>query len=72
MQRLGLAVGAVEGEHELAPEPLAQRVPSDERLQLADELSVAAEREVGLDPLFERVRVASSSRRAISACANDS
>ena len=35
-------------------EPLAQRVPGDERLQLADELGVAAEREVGLDPLFER------------------
>ena len=54
VQRLGLAVRAVEREHELAAQPLAQRMPRDERLELADELGVAAEREIGLDPLFER------------------
>ena len=35
-------------------QPLAQRVLGDERLELADELRVAAEREVGVDPLLER------------------
>ncbi len=68
MQRLGLAVGAVEGEHELAPEPLPQRMPSDERLQLADELSVAAEREVGLDALFERRQLQLVQARDLALC----
>ena len=68
MQRLGLAVGAVEGEHELAPEPLPQRMPSDERLQLADQLSVAAEREVGLDPLFERRQLQLVQARDLRLC----
>ena len=54
MQRLGLAVGAIEREHELAAEPLAQLVPGHERLELADELTVAAEGKIRLDPLFER------------------
>ena len=54
LQRLGLAVGAIEREHELAAEPLAKRMAGHERLELADELAVAAEGEIGLDPLFER------------------
>ena len=54
MQRLGLAVRAVEREHELAAEPLAERVPGHERLELADELAAAAEGEIRLDPLLER------------------
>ena len=35
-ERLGLAAGAVEAEHQLAAQPLAQRVARDERLELAD------------------------------------
>ena len=68
MQRLGLAVGAVEGEHELAAEALPQRVAGDERLQLADELGVAAEREVGLDPLFERRQLQLVQARDLRLC----
>ena len=52
LQRLGLPPGAVEGEHELSPEPFAERVLGDERLQFADELMVASELEVCFDPLL--------------------
>ena len=53
-QRLGLAAGAVEREHQLAAQALPQRMLGDERLELADELGVTAERQVGVDPLLER------------------
>ena len=49
---LRLAVAAVEGEHELAARALAQRLARDQRLDFADGLGVAAERELGLDPLL--------------------
>ncbi len=52
-ERIGLAPGAVEREHELPARPLAQGLRLDERLELGDELGVAREREVGVDPLFE-------------------
>ena len=55
-ERVGLASGAVEREHELPAWPLAQRLRLDERLELGDELGVACEREVGVDPLLERDR----------------
>ena len=45
---------AVEREHQLRAQPLTMRVLGDQRLELADEVGVAAEREVGLDPLLER------------------
>jgi hypothetical protein len=54
MQRLGLAVRAVQREHELAAQPLSQRVPGHESFELADELAVAAEGDIPLDALFER------------------
>ena len=54
LERLRLPARAVEREHELAPEPLAVRMLGDQRLELADQARVAAEREVGLDPLLER------------------
>ena len=53
-ERVRLASGAVEREHQLPPEPLAVRMLADERLELVDELGRAAEREVRLDPLLER------------------
>ncbi len=56
LQRVGLAAGAVEGEHELAAQALLQRVLGGERFQLADQLGVLAEREVGLDPLCQAVQ----------------
>ena len=52
-ERVGLAPAAVEREHQLAAQALAQRVRGDELLQLGDELGVAAEREVGLDAPLE-------------------
>ena len=54
LERVGLAVGAVEGEHQLGPETLPVRVLVDERLELPDHLAVAAEHELRLDQPFER------------------
>ena len=54
IERLGLATRAVQRQHELGPERLAERMLTDERLQLADELRRAAEGEVGVDAALER------------------
>ena len=54
LQRLGLTPGPVERQHQLAPQPLPQRVLGHKRLHLADEIRVTAEREIGLDALLER------------------
>ena len=51
-QGLGLSAGPVQGEHELFPEPLMQRVSSDQTLDLTDKRGVAAQGEVGIDPPF--------------------
>jgi hypothetical protein len=48
-QRLGLPAAAVQGEHQLAVQVLAERMLPDQRLQLTDQLLVAAEVQVGLD-----------------------
>ena len=54
LERLGLPAGAVQREHQLAAEALAQRVLGDEGLELGDERRMPAERELRLDPLLER------------------
>ena len=54
LQRVGLAVGAVEGEHQLRAQPLAVGVLADQGLELADDLGVATERELRLDELLQR------------------
>ena len=54
LERVGLPPGSVEGSHERADETLVQRMRADERLQLGDELGVAAERKVGLDSPLQR------------------
>ena len=54
LERLGLAAGAVEGQHELAAGALSQRLGRDQPLQPPDHLLVVAEREVGLDPVLAR------------------
>ncbi len=51
---LGLPAGAIEREHQLATETLAQRLLCDERLELGDERLVPSKREVRVDPLLER------------------
>ena len=48
-ERLRLPAGAVEREHALGVQVLAQRVGRDERVELADHLDVAAGLEVGVD-----------------------
>jgi hypothetical protein len=53
-ERIGRPVAAVEREHQLCEQPFAVRVLAHERLELADERAVAAEGEVGLDPVLER------------------
>ena len=67
-ERLGLAAAAVEREHELAAQALAQRVLADEPLQLGHELRVAAELEVGVDPLLERGEPLLLEAGALGAC----
>ncbi len=52
-ERVGLPARAVEREHELRARALAQRLGLDERLELGDELGVAAQREVGVDALLD-------------------
>jgi hypothetical protein len=52
-QSLCLPPRSVEGEHQLSAQALAVGVLGDERLEFADQLAMATEREVGLEPLFE-------------------
>jgi hypothetical protein len=52
LERLCLSPRSVEGEHELTARPLAKRLLVDERLQLANELGVVAEREPRLNQLL--------------------
>ena len=54
LQRVGLAVAAVEGEHELRAQVLAVGIGVDQRLELADHLGMAAERELRADELLVR------------------
>ena len=53
-ERFGLPSAAVQGEHQLAVQALAQRVHRDQCLELADDVGVTAEGQVGLDPVFGR------------------
>ena len=54
VERVCLAPGSIEGEHELAAQALAERMSADERLELGNELSRTAELELGVDLLLER------------------
>ncbi len=54
-ERVGLSSRAVQRQHEQRPQPLAERELARERLELADDLDVPARREVGRDPLLERL-----------------
>ena len=53
VERVCLPAGAVQGEHQLAAEPLAMRMRGDERLELAHEGGVPPVLEIGVDPRFE-------------------
>ena len=54
LERLGLAAAAVQRQHELATQPLAQRMLPHERLELADQLRVPSAAQVGLDAVLEQ------------------
>ncbi len=49
-----MAPASVQSKHELAPEPLPQRVLGDEALQLDGGGSVLPQRQVGLDAILDR------------------
>ena len=55
-QRVGLAAAAVQGDHQAAGEPLAQRVLVGRALQLADGLAVTAEGEEGVEAGLQRLQ----------------
>ena len=55
-ERVGLAPGPVERRHQLPPQALLERVPRDQRLQLADQLLPGAEFQVGVDAVADRVQ----------------
>jgi len=52
VERVDLPPRPVEREHQLLARTVAQRVLRHERLELGNQLSVAAESEVGVDPLL--------------------
>ncbi len=52
LQRLRLPAAAVQREHQLPPEPLAQRVVPRQREQLRHQVRVVAQRELHVDPLL--------------------
>ena len=57
-QGIGLAAAPVEGDHQLGPEPLAQRVGGHQALELGHHLGVTAQGQVGVDPQFQRLEAA--------------
>ena len=54
VQRIGLPPGAVQREHALGVEALAQRLLAHEPVELADDLPVAPGGEIALDRVLER------------------
>jgi hypothetical protein len=56
VERLPLPARAVQREHQLGPEALAQRLGGDEAFELADELRSAPRGEVRLDAILHRVQ----------------
>ena len=52
-ERLRLPAGAIERQHQLPAQPLAERMLGDEPFELGRELPVPAERQLRLDPLLD-------------------
>jgi hypothetical protein len=52
LERLGLPPGSVERDHQLTPPPLAQRLLSDHRLELGDELARIRTGELRVDEIL--------------------
>ncbi len=57
LQRVALASLAVQRQHQLGPEPLAQRVRRDLLFERRDELAARAHRELDLVALLDRVEL---------------
>jgi len=57
LQRVGLTARAIEGEHQLGSQPLAERVACDDASQLGDDLFVPAQREVRIEAVGEGAQV---------------
>ena len=53
-QRVGLPPSAIQRKHQLPTQPLLQRVRRDQRLELRDQLAIASQRQVRLDPILKR------------------
>jgi hypothetical protein len=58
----------IQGEHVLGAEPFAQRMTGDQALQLTDDISMIAKREICLDPPLERRCPKLFQTRALVAC----
>jgi hypothetical protein len=54
VERLRLTTRAIQGEHELAARPLAQRMVGHQALELADHLRMPSEAQLGLDSVLAR------------------
>ena len=53
LERFSLTARSVEAQHQLRPHAFSERMLLDQRLQLTDELGVAAPSDVTLDPFLE-------------------
>ena len=65
-QRVGLAAGAVQREHEQPPGALAQRVRRDEPLELGHERAVLAAGQVGVDAVLQGAEAQVLQARALT------
>src|SRR6476619_6655488 len=54
LERVCLAAAAIEGQHQLAAQAFPQWLLAHEPVELGNQLRVAPQRELGLDPLLER------------------
>ncbi len=66
-QRVALPVGPVQRQHQLLPEPLAQRMLGHQRGQLGDHGRVPAEREIGGDPVLDGLQAQGLEPRGVGA-----
>ena len=57
-QRLGLPPAAIQRQHQLAVQPLPQRILGGQLFQLAGEGVVPAKRQISIDPRLQRRRAA--------------
>ena len=56
LQGFRLTTRAVQGQHQLGMEPLADRMLCGERLQFGTQRRVTAENEVGIDSILDRLQ----------------